>query len=60
MAAVLTADPIVVPREDSPARRALRRLVRRRGAMVGLVVVVFFLLLALVAPFVSPYDPLAT
>ena len=60
MAAVLTADPIVVPREDSPARRALRRLVRRRGAMVGLVVVVFFVLLALVAPLVSPYDPLAT
>src|SRR5512132_2705047 len=60
MAAVLTADPIVAPRDASPARRALSRLVRRRGAMVGLCVVVFFVLLALAAPFVSPYDPLAT
>ncbi|MCX7176293.1 MAG: ABC transporter permease [Proteobacteria bacterium] len=44
----------------SPARRALRRLLRRRGAMLGLVIVVFFVLLALFAPVIAPYDPIAT
>jgi len=49
----------VAPRELTPAQRALRRLARRRGAMVGLVIVVFFVLLALLAPWIAPYDPLA-
>jgi peptide/nickel transport system permease protein len=44
---------------ESPARRALRRLMRRRGAMVGLAVLVTFVLLALAAPWVAPYDPIA-
>jgi len=48
------------PPEASPARRALRRLVRRRGAMVGLALVVFFVLMAILAPWISPHDPLAT
>ncbi len=39
-----------LPRELSPAQRALRRLARRRGAMVGLVLVVFFVAIALLAP----------
>jgi peptide/nickel transport system permease protein len=47
-------------REPSPARRALRRLLRRRGAMVGLAVVAFFVALALLAPLIAPYDPLLT
>jgi peptide/nickel transport system permease protein len=45
---------------ESPARRALRRLFRRKGAVIGLVVVATFILLALFAPFVAPYDPIAT
>ncbi len=45
---------------ESPSRRALRRLFRRRGAVVGLVVIAAFVLLAIFAPLVSPYDPLAT
>jgi peptide/nickel transport system permease protein len=44
----------------SPGWRALKRLARRRGAMVALGVVVFFVLLAVLAPEVAPYDPLAT
>ena len=55
-----TADIGTLPREISPGRRALRRLARRRGAMVALGVVVFFALLALLAPQVAPFDPLAT
>ena len=46
--------------EERPWRRALRRLVRRRGAMVGATVVMFFVILAIFAPYVAPYDPLAT
>ena len=53
-----------LPAEESlgepPWRRAMRRLVKRRAAMIGLAVVVFFILLAAAAPLVSPYDPLAT
>ena len=59
MAAVV-AEAVLPPPEVSPGRRALRRLVRRRGAMVGLAVVVAFILIALLAPYLSPHDPLAT
>jgi peptide/nickel transport system permease protein len=50
----------VLPREASPGRRAVRRLARRRAALVGLCVVVFFVAVALFAPWLAPYDPLAT
>src|SRR5579863_4714356 len=46
--------------EDRPWRRALRRLVRRRGAMVGLGVVLFFVLIAIFADHVAPYGPTVT
>src|SRR5579862_7764647 len=45
---------------ESPARRALRRLFRRKGAVVGLIVIASFILLALFAPLIAPYDPIAT
>ena len=51
---------VVMPREPTPARRALRRLLRRRGAMLGLAIVVFFVLLAMFASSIAPYDPIAT
>jgi peptide/nickel transport system permease protein len=54
------ATSVAMPREPTPARRALRRLLRRRGAMLGLVIVVFFILLALFASIIAPYDPIAT
>jgi peptide/nickel transport system permease protein len=38
----------------------LKRLARRGGAMLGFAVVVFFVLLALLAPWIAPYDPVAT
>ena len=50
----------VLPPEASPGQRALRRLSARPTAMVGLGVVVFFVLLAIFAPWVAPYDPIAT
>src|SRR3984957_4921938 len=45
---------------ESPARRALRRLFRRKGAVVGLGVIAVFILLAIFAPLIVPYDPIAT
>ena len=61
MNAVLNSNAIpVAPREPTPARRALLRLVRRRGAMFGLVIVVFFIAIALLAPLIAPYDPVQT
>src|SRR5438270_691254 len=63
MADVTLATPLPLRGADqtveSPTRRALRRLLRRRGAMVGLAVIAAFILLALFAPFVSPHDPIA-
>jgi peptide/nickel transport system permease protein len=54
------ATGVVIQREVSPGRRALARLARRRGAMIALGVVAFFVLVALLAPGIAPYDPLAT
>ena len=45
---------------EAPWRAALRRLAKRRAALAGLAVVVFFVVLAVFAPLISPYDPLAT
>jgi peptide/nickel transport system permease protein len=45
---------------ESPARRALRRLFKRKGAVAGLVVIVSFIVLAVFAPLVVPYDPIST
>ncbi|KIU51593.1 ABC transporter permease [Bradyrhizobium elkanii] len=45
---------------ESPARRAWRRLMRRKGAVLGLAVIVLFIVLAVFAPLLVPYDPIAT
>ncbi len=55
---IATAPPM--PRPSGPWHRAWRHLRRRRMAMVGLSIVVGFVLLALLAPWISPHDPLAT
>ena len=46
--------------EASPGRKTWKRLLRRGGAMFGLAVVVFFVVIAIFAPWIAPYDPLAT
>ena len=38
----------------------LRRLLRSRGGLIGLVICAVFVLLATAAPVIAPYDPLAT
>ncbi|TPG59076.1 ABC transporter permease [Roseomonas nepalensis] len=49
-----------VPRAESPGRRALRRFLRHRLAVAGLVVVLAFVLAAALAPWIAPFDPVAT
>ena len=56
----IQSSPQAQPRELSPARRALLRLLRRRGAMLGLAIVLVFVLLAVFAPVLAPQDPLQT
>jgi len=59
--AVLSANPVTDTDElDSPARRARRRLFKRKAAVAGLVVMTLFIGLALLAPLIVPYDPVAT
>jgi peptide/nickel transport system permease protein len=60
MAAVAAPMDAPVAAHDSPARRALRRLLARRTAVFGLVVVVLMALFAVFAPWIAPFDPLAT
>ncbi len=55
--AILPAAPLD---EAGPWRRALRRLLRRRLAMFGLMVVLAFVALAVFAPWIAPQDPIAT
>jgi peptide/nickel transport system permease protein len=54
------AATLPIYRELSPSQRVWRRMLRRRGAMLGLAVVIAFIVLALFAPWISPYDPLQT
>ena len=44
---------------ESPMRRALRRLKRRKGAVLGLIVIALFVVVAVFAPWIAPYDPAA-
>jgi len=61
----MTAIPVDTERQqdlpdDQPWKRALRRLVHRRGAMLGAGIVLFFVLMAIFAPLIAPYAPIAT
>jgi len=56
----ITTATAVAPAYAKPWQRAVRRLVKRRGAMVGAVVVLFFVVVAVAAPLIAPYEPVAT
>ena len=50
-----------VPSHEAVPRSAvLRRLLRRPAAAIGLAVIVLFVLVALCASWIAPYDPIAT
>lgn len=52
----LTLSPSTTRTVTSPARRAFIRFTRNRLGVVGAVIVTFFVLCALLAPFISPFD----
>jgi peptide/nickel transport system permease protein len=54
------AIPAASASREAPWRRMLGRLAIRRGAMLGAVVVLLFVLIAIFAPLIAPYDPIAT
>src|SRR5262249_45112203 len=54
---VLSEAVAVELREESPGARAWRRLLRRKSGVLGLVVIVLFVLIAVFAPVIAPYDP---
>ena len=58
--AAIAIEAEAAPVPMSPGRRALRRLMKRKGAVIGLAVVVLMIALAVFAPLVAPYDPIAT
>lgn len=61
LAAVLPASAFSATiKPSSPWRRARRRLLQRRPAVVGLVIVLLFVGLAVFAPWIAPHDPVAT
>ena len=44
--------------EESPGARAWRRLIKRKGAVIGLTIIAVFVLLAIFAPLLAPHDPI--
>ena len=42
---------------DTPMRRAWHRLRRRKSAMLGLIIVIALMAIALLAPWIAPFDP---
>jgi peptide/nickel transport system permease protein len=55
-----TLDTVSAGAGERPWRLAVRRLINRRAALFGLLVIVLFIALALAASLVAPDDPLAT
>jgi peptide/nickel transport system permease protein len=44
--------------EESPGARAWRRLLKRKGAVIGLIIIAVFVLMAIFAPVLAPHDPI--
>ena len=59
MSSIVMHDPLDL-REPGPWLRAWKRLVKRRGAVVGLFFVPLFVFMAVFAGFISPYGPTDT
>ncbi len=58
--ATIAAAALEAVLEPHPLVQVMRRLLRRKGAVFGGIVVLFFIVIALGAPFIAPYDPVAT
>lgn len=58
--AALAREAPAVPAVQSPGRLALRRFFSRPAAVAGLILFAGFIILAVFAPLIAPYDPIAT
>ncbi|NWC92782.1 MULTISPECIES: ABC transporter permease [unclassified Pseudomonas] len=54
----LTATSVVTPAQPRRRSRALEKFLQNRGALVGAVILSIFILSALFAPWIAPFDPL--
>jgi peptide/nickel transport system permease protein len=59
MSSTTLSTPVVIA-PQSPARLALHRFLHRPIAVAGLVVIIIFILVAIFAPLIAPYNPIAT
>jgi peptide/nickel transport system permease protein len=48
---------LIEPAHESPSARAWRRLTKRKSAVLGLVIIALFVLVAVFAPLIAAYDP---
>jgi peptide/nickel transport system permease protein len=55
----MTTGPVALPPVSAPRRRRARGLLREPLAVVGLMIAVAWFVIALAAPLIAPYDPLA-
>ncbi|MFP1872022.1 ABC transporter permease [Lonsdalea quercina] len=53
-------EPVVVAPQAAVGNRAWKKMMRNRSSIAGLIIIVFFALLALLAPLLPLADPLAT
>ncbi|WP_409519113.1 ABC transporter permease, partial [Pantoea sp. CTOTU49201] len=56
MSEVLTAG--VLPAVAKPNRRVLKKFLRNKSALIGAVIVLLFVAVALLAPWLAPFDPI--
>jgi ABC-type dipeptide/oligopeptide/nickel transport system permease subunit len=55
MTLALAAEEVALPKKRS---RVLSKFLKNRSAVLGGVIVLFFILVAVVAPLIAPYDPI--
>ena len=60
MSAIVGTAGARAPRRVTPGGLALRRFARRRAALAGAVVIALLAFVAIAAPLLAPYDPIAT
>jgi peptide/nickel transport system permease protein len=55
----MLSEPLVAEEaaHESPGARAWRRLMKRKSAVLGLGIIALFVLVAVLAPLIAPYDP---
>ena len=56
-AASATREAEELPKAQSPVRQFVKKFLRRKTAVIGFLFIVFILILAVIGPNITPYDP---